>query len=76
LLSNQSKDIDLLIISHDFEGLSNRKRVEKVLLNFDDKFIDPICLSVSEYLRLLKQKSTFLNIILSNSKLIYEKKIN
>ena len=68
-----SKDYDLLLISDDFEGMSRQKRIEKVLLNFKSENVDPVCLTVEEYHRLLKQKSNFLNVILTNSDKIYER---
>lgn len=73
MLSDKSKDIDLLIVSEDFEGVSRIKRREKVILNFKNEKIDPICLSLNEYTRLVKSKSLFLKAILRKSELVYEK---
>ena len=76
LVDNNSKDIDLLVISEDFEGVSRLKRNEKVNLNFSSKLIDPVCLTVKEYERLVQEKSVFLNMILANASKIYERDFN
>jgi predicted nucleotidyltransferase len=69
-------DVDLLIISNDFEGLSRAKRIEKVMLNFFDLSIDPVCITTNEFDRLSKQKSIFLSEIFKTALLIYERKSN
>ena len=66
-------DIDLLVISNDFEGISRAKRLEKVMLNFSGLNIDPVCITSIEFERLLKQKSFFLSEILKTALLIYER---
>jgi predicted nucleotidyltransferase len=69
-------DVDLLIISNDFEGVSRTKRMEKVMLNFFDIKVDPVCITSNEFDRLLNQKSIFLTEILKTALLIYERKSN
>lgn len=70
------KDLDILVISDDFIGVSRQKRIEKVALNFIEKKVDPICHTINEFNGLLKQKSIFLNKILNESVLIYESNIH
>ncbi|TNE71753.1 hypothetical protein EP331_08845 [bacterium] len=67
------KDLDILIISDDFEGVSRIKRAEKVKLNFLTENIDPVCISEKEFERLTKQNSLFLSDILKSAILIYER---
>ena len=65
-------DIDILVISNDFEGMSRLKRKEKILVNFDCS-VDAICITVKEFSRLSKQNSILLKNILAQSLLVYEK---
>ncbi|SFS95683.1 nucleotidyltransferase domain-containing protein [Mucilaginibacter polytrichastri] len=71
--ASSKNDIDLLIICDDFDGVSRMKRMEKVLLNFSDEKVDPVCITSNEFTRLLQQKSLFITIALKKSLLIYEK---
>jgi predicted nucleotidyltransferase len=75
-INGNGNDVDLLIISNDFEGVSRAKRQEKVMLNFLDTNVDPVCVTTNEFDRLLKQKSIFLTKILKTALLIYERKGN
>lgn len=71
--SGEGKDLDILFISDDFEGVSRIKRSEKVKLNFLTENIDPVCISEREFDRLTKQNSLFLSKILKSAILIYER---
>ena len=69
----KGKDLDILFISDDFEGVSRMKRAEKVKLNFLAENLDPVCISEREFDRLTKQNSFFLSEILKSAILIYER---
>jgi predicted nucleotidyltransferase len=71
--SGLGNDFDLLVVSDDFEGVSRIKRAEKVKLNFVSKKIDPVCMTNSEFERLVRRESIFLKEILKNAILIYER---
>lgn len=66
-------DIDILVVSEDFDGVSRFKRAEKVKSNFPFQNIDVVCLTRKEFDRLMMQKSLFLTEILKSSILIYER---
>jgi predicted nucleotidyltransferase len=66
-------DIDILLISEDFEGMSRVKRLERLARNATLNRFDVVCMSKIEFYRLLKQKSAFLEDILSSAIPIYER---
>lgn len=68
-INEDAQDIDLLIVSDDFLGVSNLKR-KQLITKFDSR-IDPICLTLLQFQRLKKSNSSLYNSILSNHKILY-----
>jgi predicted nucleotidyltransferase len=64
-------DVDLIIISDDFCGLSRMKRIKLILSLFTDVVIDPICLTNTEYDNY--KNGIFFETILKNSKVLYDR---
>jgi predicted nucleotidyltransferase len=65
-------DIDLLIVSNDFEDMFTHKRkrlVQKCIIS--DPEIDPICITLEEFVRLQKGDSIFAKQILKGA-IIYD----
>ena len=71
---NFEHDIDLIIVSEDFEGLSRIKRTEKIALNFENLAVDLTCMTRHEFHRLNSQESFFLQKVLPSSTIIYDRK--
>ena len=74
--SNSVNDIDLIIVSDSFIGISLSKR--KRLIKKNNKKLDPICLTKKEFEKLRLSESSLWNELLNNGKLIYglEKRYN
>ena len=61
LALGSGNDIDLIVISEDFQGVSGVKRIEMIKsISFYNQ-VDPICFTKVEFTRLTKQKSEFLS---------------
>jgi hypothetical protein len=58
-LYTEGKDIDLLVISHDFNGMSQMARVLRLKRNFAVNKIDPQCYTVEEFNRLFAESVFF-----------------
>lgn len=73
--SRESNDIDLLIISDDFEEMYSAKRINSVLryVNISKK-LDLICLTSNEFYRMKKFPTEFSKEILLNGEIIYERR--
>ena len=71
---NFEHDIDLIIVSEDFEGLSRLKRAEKAALNFENLAVDLTCVTRHEFDRLNSQGSFFLQKVLTSSSIVYDRK--
>ncbi len=67
-----SKDMDILIVSNDFEGISTLKRRE--LIKRIDVNLDPICLTTRQFEKLKESKSSLLNCIQKTQTLLYGNK--
>lgn len=72
-VKGDGNDIDILVVSEDFDGVSRLKRAEKVKYNFPFQNIDVVCMTKKEFDRLIMQKSLFLREILKSAILIYER---
>ena len=70
-LYGEGKDIDILIISDDFSGMSEKARILRLKRNFTCDRIDPQCYTVSEYNRLIGE-SNFFKFILQEAIEIYD----
>lgn len=70
---NNPKDIDLLIVSDEFEDMFFLKRKQHIRQLLKSEKIDPICVTVSEYLKMKNNGSVFSQQILSTGRIIYEK---
>jgi predicted nucleotidyltransferase len=60
---NLESDIDLLIISNDFKGISITKRkdiIQKIFLHKLENVIDCICLTEEEYNKIIMEKREIL----------------
>jgi len=68
-IAETSKDVDILIVSDNFEGVSDKKRRE--LICKIDANLDPVCLTTNEYNNLSNANSSILKGITSTSKIIY-----
>jgi len=66
---SDANDIDLLIVSDNFIGVSTLKR-KQFVTNFDSH-IDPICLTTIQFEHLKKSNCTLYNNIISNHKFLY-----
>lgn len=66
---NDAHDIDLLIVSDSFIGISTLKR-KLLVTNFDNR-IDPICLTNIQFNHLKKSGCTLYNNIISNHELLH-----
>lgn len=64
-----SKDIDILIVSNEFEGISTLKRRE--LIKRIDPNLDPICLTNRQFEMLKDSKSSLFNCIQKTQTLLY-----
>ncbi len=71
---NFEHDIDLIIVSEDFEGLSRLKRTEKTALNFETLTVDLTCMTRREFDRLNSQGSSFLQKVLPSAAIVYDRK--
>jgi hypothetical protein len=71
---NFEHDIDLIIVSEDFEGLSRIKRTEKIALNFENLAVDLTCMTRREFDRLNTQGSFFLQKVLPSAIIVYDRK--
>lgn len=72
---NPNSDLDLIIVSKSFQGISSLKRIEfvkKLLSNIYFR-IDPICLTPVELERLKKSHSQFAQTILEKLTMIFPK---
>ncbi|MCY8129387.1 nucleotidyltransferase domain-containing protein [Bacillus spizizenii] len=73
--SSKSKDIDLLIISDDFDSMYSAKRINYVARKLNvSKKLDLICLTLNEYHKMKKFPTEFSKQILLNGEIIYEKR--
>jgi len=74
--NNSINDIDLVIVSNSFEGISIYKR--KLLIKKNNNKIDPICLTEIEFERFKISKSSLWKELLEKGDLIYgvEKRYN
>jgi|SRR5690606_13154992 len=66
---NNAHDIDLLIVSDSFIGISTLKR-KQLVLSFDNR-IDPICLTNIQFNHLKKSGCRLYKNIISNYELLY-----
>ncbi|MCD7972243.1 MAG: hypothetical protein LUG18_06190 [Candidatus Azobacteroides sp.] len=73
---NCINDIDLLIVSNSFKGISISKR--KDLIKKNNNKIDPICLTIKDFEKLKMSESTLWLELIKNGILIYglEKRYN
>ena len=71
---NFEHDIDLIVVSEDFEGLSRLKRTEKTALNFENLAVDLTCMTRREFDRLNVQESSFLQKVLPSAAIVYDRK--
>lgn len=67
--NDNANDIDLLIVSNDFNFISRRKSRE-ILKRIDEK-IDALCLTVKQFNDLKKQKSSLYSSILKTNSIKY-----
>lgn len=67
--SEDAQDIDLLIVSNDFLGISNIKR-KQLITKFDNR-IDPVCLTSLQLEQLKKSRSSLYQSILSKHEILY-----
>lgn len=67
--TDNAKDIDLLIVSNDFNFISRLKSRE--LLKRIDEKIDALCLTVNQFNELKKQKCSLYNSILKTNSIKY-----
>ncbi|MDK7489685.1 MULTISPECIES: hypothetical protein [Bacillus cereus group] len=69
-----SNDIDLLVVSNDFELMYSSKRVQyvKKYLNSTKK-IDLICVTVEEYKKMIKYPTELSKQIIKSGEIVYEK---
>jgi predicted nucleotidyltransferase len=67
-----SSDIDILIISNDFDGISNLKRNE--FIKRIDKSLDPLCLTTEQFARLKESNSSLYICIKKTLILLYGNK--
>lgn len=67
--TKSAKDIDVIIVSDNFEGISDNKR--RHLICRIDESLDPVCFTINEYDNLTLAGSPFLKMITNNSKIIY-----
>jgi len=65
----KSTDIDILIVSNDFEGISTLKRRE--IIKRIDSSLDPICLTVRQFDRLKDSQSSIFKCIQKSQILLY-----
>ena len=70
-LYSEGKDVDILVISDDFSGMSEKARILRLKRNFVCNRIDPQCYTPEEYKRLIG-KSTFFDHILQDAIEIYD----
>lgn len=70
-LNGNGKDLDILVISEDFLGMSEKARILRIRRNFASNGIDPQCYTVEEFKRLIGE-STFLKQILQEGIEIYD----
>lgn len=70
-LNSNGNDIDILVISEDFSGMSEKARILRTKRNFALNQIDPQCYTVEEFKRLIAE-STFLKQILQEGIEIYD----
>jgi stress-induced morphogen len=70
----KAKDVDIVVVSPDFAGVVNVKRVELVrrVLENQRVRIDPICLTQEEFLKLSLSSSKFAVTLKSRLSLVYE----
>jgi hypothetical protein len=67
--TENANDIDLLIVSNDFNFIS-RLKARELLKRIDEK-IDALCLTVDQFNELKKQKSSLYNSILKTNSIKY-----
>jgi hypothetical protein len=70
---NPRKDIDLIIVSDFFNTMSLEKR-KKIIQWHLGKRTDPIILTTDEYNRLLKRKSSIVNVALKEGLVLFDSK--
>lgn len=75
IVNDDGADIDILVVSDDFEDMLifKREQVVKSLID-SDKTIDPICVTLSEYRRMKATKNYFVSQVLSKGMIIYERR--
>lgn len=67
--AESAKDIDVIIVSDNFVGISDKKRRD--LICKINESLDPVCFTSTEYNNLRNSDSPFLNAITNTSKVIY-----
>lgn len=73
LNKSNPRDIDLLIVSDDFEDMFIFKRKQQVQQLVESNTIDPVCVTVEEFLNMKVSGSGFSKQILLTGRVIYEK---
>jgi len=70
---NQESDIDILIVSDDFENIFTFKRIELVKKCFAYNYIDPVCLTKGEYQLALENGTKFSKNVMKYGRVVYER---
>lgn len=68
-----AKDIDLVVITQGFKGVATGKRIQIIcrLLDEPNQRFDPVCLTPSEFKRLLRSDSEFASTVRKNMRQIW-----
>jgi len=69
----RKRDIDILIVSNDFELMSSFMRRNVVKKCMEGLNVDPICMTKKEFNRLKKNNTAFSRQILKTGKIYYER---